>query len=256
MKSMRLVIPLVLIGIVGCGGSADPGASSPDGALDAADTDTNVFQIPDAGDTRTAPKPDAEPSPDTPCVPNCTNKECGDDGCGESCGVCKEAEICTSVGTCDPDPSAGCGGLTLAEDWAGEYDGSYNATVFGLLPLSGDTKGNLSFSLKCFNSKLIVSGTMTGQASGQYPFELTFSGTFNPDTQVLKCSITTGKVTFASFGAEVEFEGDMPGSLQQDGTFSGTFNVTATAATLFGNPLDPTTFSAGADGTWTAAPAP
>ena len=196
------------------------------------------------------------PDPDAPCVPNCTDKVCGDDGCGNSCGTCKDNEICTKVGSCDPDPNAGCDGLTLAENWAGEYDGDYNATLLGLIPMSGGTTGDLSFSLKCFNSKLIVSGTMSGLASGEYPFELTFQGTYNPDTQVLKCSISAGKVSFPSFASEVEFEGDMPGTMLADGTFAGTFDVTATKATLAGQALAANLFSAGASGTWTAAPAP
>jgi hypothetical protein len=33
------------------------------------------------------------------CTPDCTNKNCGDDGCGGSCGTCGENTICSS-GTC------------------------------------------------------------------------------------------------------------------------------------------------------------
>lgn len=35
------------------------------------------------------------------CVPDCTSLECGDDGCGGSCGVCQPGEACNS-GTCVP----------------------------------------------------------------------------------------------------------------------------------------------------------
>ena len=28
------------------------------------------------------------------CVPDCSGKECGDDGCGESCGYCKVGDVC------------------------------------------------------------------------------------------------------------------------------------------------------------------
>ncbi len=34
---------------------------------------------------------------DTPCVPDCDGKECGDDGCGGSCGVC--VDLCDPCGT-------------------------------------------------------------------------------------------------------------------------------------------------------------
>jgi pectate lyase len=34
-----------------------------------------------------------------PCIPNCSDKECGDDGCGGSCGSCSSGENCIS-GSC------------------------------------------------------------------------------------------------------------------------------------------------------------
>ncbi len=38
------------------------------------------------------------------CIPNCENKECGSDGCGNLCGVCPPAFTCTPWGTCDCTP--------------------------------------------------------------------------------------------------------------------------------------------------------
>lgn len=52
---------------------------------------------PDVHDTiDTTPLPDTFDTlePDLPCVPDCAAKECGDDGCGGSCGVC--------INSCDP----------------------------------------------------------------------------------------------------------------------------------------------------------
>jgi hypothetical protein len=35
------------------------------------------------------------------CVPDCTDKECGSDGCGGSCGDCTNGDVCADVlGTC------------------------------------------------------------------------------------------------------------------------------------------------------------
>ncbi len=34
------------------------------------------------------------------CIPNCGGKECGDDGCGGSCGSCQDGKICSSKGLC------------------------------------------------------------------------------------------------------------------------------------------------------------
>lgn len=56
---------------------------------------------------------------DNLCVPNCDNKECGDDGCGGICGMCGENQVCNlSTFQCLCIPSCegkicgpdGCGG--------------------------------------------------------------------------------------------------------------------------------------------------
>lgn len=37
------------------------------------------------------------------CVPDCAGRNCGDDGCGGSCGTCdNKCETCGPAGTCDP----------------------------------------------------------------------------------------------------------------------------------------------------------
>ena len=57
------------------------------------------------------------PQPD--CEPDCTNKECGDDGCGASCGKCAEGESCKDgscqAGPCEPD----CAGAECGDDGCG-----------------------------------------------------------------------------------------------------------------------------------------
>jgi hypothetical protein len=35
-----------------------------------------------------------------PCGANCVDKQCGPDGCGGSCGKCKDTEICSPLGEC------------------------------------------------------------------------------------------------------------------------------------------------------------
>ena len=49
------------------------------------------------------------------CAPNCTGKDCGDDGCGGSCGDCTEHYDCQS-GTCAYIPWCGDGSCDLDED--------------------------------------------------------------------------------------------------------------------------------------------
>ncbi len=58
-----------------------------------------------------------DPGVDSSCVPNCTGKVCGSNGCGGSCGTCKPNEVCQGgVCLCVPDCAGrecgpdGCGG--------------------------------------------------------------------------------------------------------------------------------------------------
>ena len=53
---------------------------------------------------------------DTPCVPDCNGKECGDDGCGgTSCGKCTGDLVCSADFLCVPDCDAACEGLTCGD---------------------------------------------------------------------------------------------------------------------------------------------
>jgi hypothetical protein len=35
------------------------------------------------------------------CIPQCTGKVCGPDGCGGSCGSCLPTQTCTAAGICE-----------------------------------------------------------------------------------------------------------------------------------------------------------
>jgi hypothetical protein len=51
------------------------------------------------------------------CLPLCDGKQCGDDGCGGSCGACAENEACGADGQCMCAPS--CEGKTCGDDGCG-----------------------------------------------------------------------------------------------------------------------------------------
>lgn len=54
------------------------------------------------------------------CVPLCDSKECGDDGCGGSCGNCPAAApICTDGGLCVDTCAPACNGLECGPDGCG-----------------------------------------------------------------------------------------------------------------------------------------
>ena len=44
--------------------------------------------------------PDEASPTDTPCVPDCEGRVCGDDGCGGSCGLCDGGCTCSAQGQC------------------------------------------------------------------------------------------------------------------------------------------------------------
>jgi hypothetical protein len=59
------------------------------------------------------------------CTPACTGKNCGDDGCGGSCGSCPSGETCSSGGVCEGGGcTPSCTGKTCGDDGCGGSCGS------------------------------------------------------------------------------------------------------------------------------------
>ncbi|MFH1532399.1 MAG: CotH kinase family protein [Pseudomonadota bacterium] len=117
MKARWVLTVLIVVCVTACGEQnngivmiATPGtfpvADAVDVAFDLALDVADTQPLPDTHDTSpppdvhdtidTTPLPDMldASEPDVPCVPDCEAKECGDDGCGGSCGVC--------INPCDP----------------------------------------------------------------------------------------------------------------------------------------------------------
>lgn len=62
---------------------------------------------------------------DPGCTPDCSGKECGDDGCGGSCGTCESDETCSSAGKCEAGPcTPDCSGKECGDDGCGGSCGS------------------------------------------------------------------------------------------------------------------------------------
>ena len=87
--------------------SDTPGA----GTGGAADTDSPSSETPSPGEDATTAETPPDGSnppadPDAPCVSSCFGKQCGDDGCGGSCGACVAPKTCENnqcEGECGPD---------------------------------------------------------------------------------------------------------------------------------------------------------
>ena len=164
-----------------------------------------------------------------------------------------------------------CGALGVAAQWEGTFEGevethieenlaqTLNLLADALLPVSGE----LSFSISCVDSKLIVTGDMLGAATvagqGDFPFELALFGYYNPETQTMDADIINGMVLLYGL-AEVYFVGSFDGDLVADlgqggevftGQWEGIYNGT-------NFPLPPGSeddVDASGSGTWSAAPA-
>jgi hypothetical protein len=54
---------------------------------------------------------------DCVCEPACDGRECGDDGCGGSCGSCPDGTVCSSAGRCLCEPA--CDGRECGDDGCG-----------------------------------------------------------------------------------------------------------------------------------------
>ena len=61
----------------------------------------------------------SDASPGIECSPQCDGVECGDDGCGGTCGACPEAAPLCQDGLCLPECLPGCGGKECGDDGCG-----------------------------------------------------------------------------------------------------------------------------------------
>lgn len=73
---------------------------------------------------------------DDPCLPQCTGKQCGSDGCDGTCGTCAPGCTCSAQGQC-----LGCGPCSLPSDW-----GPTGSIGLLLIATNPDTAGCPDFS--------------------------------------------------------------------------------------------------------------
>jgi hypothetical protein len=133
---------------IGCdGGGDDPDAVAGD------DQSSVVPEVEDVreGTPDVVTGKDSKEPPQDVCAPDCTGRQCGDDGCGGSCGQCftlegaPKDELCTPEGTC---PVCGCGtkvcGFDLCGSPCGQCPTDYTCNDQGTCdppPIDCDQKG-------------------------------------------------------------------------------------------------------------------
>lgn len=160
--------------------------------------------------------------------------------------------------TVPPDatsPFEDCGELGVASAWAGPFEGDidFNVTPNPLTPSTGvlHVEGLLTFDIECIESKFVVRGTMSGNATtdaavGEFPFELSIIGTYDPQTKSMTAKMKDGSVTIYGL-VIVYFEGDFSGTIGADDEFDGVWSGYST-----GTNQQFITGTAAGDGTWSA----
>lgn len=66
-----------------------------------------------------------------PCTPNCAGKDCGDDGCGGTCGTCSGYNEYCDEGRCISDPVRGCKDRDVFADLCRKNAGGYACSAWG-----------------------------------------------------------------------------------------------------------------------------
>jgi hypothetical protein len=143
-------------------------------APDARDT-FDTTPPPDLTDLVDLPDMNAAADTDPPCVPDCAGKECGDDGCGGSCGVCAPPELTSFAFLASDNPS-------LHEDILLSFEGN---TIHGSVPYSGEIE-NLVATFDHIGSAVLVGGVgqFSGMTSNDFGHVVQYSVLANDGQQV------------------------------------------------------------------------
>ena len=138
---LRLLLALSVALFMACSGDAS--TSSPSPSESAGETSRPTGSVSNTtidaqpagtqGSGSSSPGAGQRPAP-APCQPSCTGVECGDDGCGGSCGSCPEAAPFCSGGLCATSCVPQCSGRECGDDGCGGSCGLCGAD----LSCSGD----------------------------------------------------------------------------------------------------------------------
>lgn len=152
-----------------------------------------------------------------------------------------------------------CEELGIPSEWAGTFSGdiAFDIDSGGLVsPEQGllAVAGELTFSIECIESKLVVEGQLSGSANiegqGDFPYNFNMLGFYNPTTGELNADLTDGVAVVYDL-VEIYFLGTFDGQLTEDDSFVGTWTGEAQ-----GTNLAFITGIAEGDGEWMAAAVP
>ena len=121
------VASVLAFALCGCGGDGSTntgtGSTNPTDATDNTDATDSTDTTDTTGTTDTTDVTD-----NTECTPSCDGKDCGDDGCGGTCGECTgPGESCTGEGKCEVVCQPFCEGKDCGDDGCGGSCGDCDA---------------------------------------------------------------------------------------------------------------------------------
>ena len=144
------------------------------------------------------------------CTPECGDKVCGDDGCGGSCGACAEGESC-NAGLCEADaPAAQCD-ATYAGCTEADFDAGDMTAMEGTVDIAMVAMS--AYSPKCV--RISAGQTVSIGATTGHPFEKVCAeddamDAVNGQTSDVEVTLTTP----GFYNYKCEFHGSMVGNIQ------------------------------------------
>lgn len=140
------------------GNTDDSGISDIDISDDSENTDdiNNDNDSDDNGGSDETETPDIDTPDDTnpdsdECVPQCDGKDCGEDGCGGSCGTCGHDQGCSEASKCVDLDFSGCVGLSV--DW--EHLVQYAVDKFYAVNNGGsDPRATIQFAQNIYTGEI------------------------------------------------------------------------------------------------------
>jgi len=121
----------MLLGSLLSAGGCNKGQEAPQAPGGSEPASPSSATTPATGETGQPSVPVDKQSPDPekaveapPCTPQCKDRECGSDGCGDQCGTCTAEERCTQEGKCRIPCKPACEGRKCGDDGCGGQCGA------------------------------------------------------------------------------------------------------------------------------------
>ncbi|MGB0589274.1 MAG: cupredoxin domain-containing protein [Myxococcota bacterium] len=144
------------------------------------------------------------------CDVDCEGKSCGDDGCGGSCGECADGETC-DAGTCEADAPASVCDATFADCSEADFDAGDMTAMTETVDIA--MVGMAPYAPKCVRLK--AGQTVTIGATAGHPFEKVCAEDDVMDSQDGQTSDVEFTLTTPGYyNYKCQFHGSMVGNIQ------------------------------------------